>query len=62
MTELKLLLNKAGQRADFIDGVLVVDDGVRVRKDAANKLRIEGAYNHAYRKVRSLLYGQVKAV
>jgi len=62
LTELKLLLNKAGQRADFIDGVLVVGDGVRVRKDAANKLRIEGAYNHAYRKVRSLLYGQVKAV
>ena len=62
LAELRQLLSKAGQQTDFIEGVLVVNGSVRVRKDGPNKLLLEGAYGPDYLRVRSLLYSQVEAV
>ena len=60
---LKQQLAKAGHRAEFVDGALVVNTSVRVRKDGVHgRFLIEGAYGEDYLRVRELLYGQVEAL
>ena len=62
LAELKQLLSRAGEQTEFVDGALVVNSTVRVRKDGAQRLLIEGAYGEDYLRVRELLYGQVEAI
>ena len=60
--ELRQLLVRAGEHAEFVEGALVVNSSVRVRKKGANKLLLEGSYGPDYLLVRSMLYSQVEAV
>ena len=62
LAELKQLLSRAGEQTEFVDGALVVNSTVKVRKDGAQRLLIEGAYGEDYLRVRELLYGQVQAI
>jgi Cft2 family RNA processing exonuclease len=63
LAELKQQLARAGHRAEFVDGALVVNTSVRVVKDGAQgRFLIEGAYGEDYLRVRELLYGQVEAI
>jgi cleavage and polyadenylation specificity factor subunit 2 len=62
LAELRQLLVRAGEHAEFVEGALVVNSSVRVRKKGANKLLLEGSYGPDYLLVRSMLYSQVEAV
>ena len=62
LNELKQLLTRRGEHAEFVDGALVVNATVRVRKDGSQKLFLEGAYGEDYLRVRELLYSQVEAI
>ena len=65
LSELRTLLSKAGKHAEFHDGALVVNGGVRVRKEgggAGSRLVVEGSYGPDYVQVREMLYGQLAAV
>ena len=59
-----LLLTKSLTQAEFINGVLVCDDGssqVAVRK-SENRFAVEGSISELYFKVRDILYSQFAIV
>ena len=62
MAELKQLLGRTGDHTEFVEGALVINRTVSVRKDGAQRLLLEGAFGEDYLRVRDLLYRQVKAI
>jgi len=62
LAEFKQLLSRSGFQAEFMDGALMVNSSVRVRRDAQQKLIVEGSYCTTYMNVRKLLYEQFQIV
>ena len=62
LADFRQLLVRSGFHAEFMDGGLVVESSVIVRRGAAHKLLVEGTYGRTYFGVRKLLYDQFQLV
>ena len=58
LSDFKLHLLKAGFTAEFSGGVLIVNNTIAVKRNAAGKVTMEGMVSTDYYRVRELLYGQ----
>uniref|UniRef100_A0A0B7A7B0 Cleavage and polyadenylation specificity factor subunit 2 n=1 Tax=Arion vulgaris TaxID=1028688 RepID=A0A0B7A7B0_9EUPU len=62
LSDLKIVLISAGVQCEFAGGVLVCNNQVAVRRDAAGKMKLEGSLCEDYFKIRELLYQQYAIV
>ncbi|KAF7233135.1 hypothetical protein EG68_11258 [Paragonimus skrjabini miyazakii] len=58
LSDLKQLLLSQGLMAEFVSGVLVVDNCVAIKRSEAGKLLLEGLLSRTYFDVRQILYQQ----
>ncbi|CAL8107332.1 unnamed protein product [Calicophoron daubneyi] len=58
LSDLKQLLLAQGLMAEFVSGVLVVDNCVAIKRSEAGKLILEGVLSRTYFDVRNVLYQQ----
>ncbi|VDP78345.1 unnamed protein product [Echinostoma caproni] len=58
LSDLKQLLLTRGLQAEFVSGVLVVDNCVAIKRSEAGKLLLEGLLSRTYFDVRQVLYQQ----
>ncbi|CAL1527611.1 unnamed protein product, partial [Lymnaea stagnalis] len=62
LSDFKIVLISAGVQCEFAGGVLVCNNQVAVRRDAAGKMKLEGTLCEDYFKIRELLYQQYAIV
>ncbi|XP_005112434.2 cleavage and polyadenylation specificity factor subunit 2 [Aplysia californica] len=62
LSDFKVVLINAGVTCEFASGVLVCNNLVAVRRDAAGKMKLEGTLCEDYFKIRNLLYSQYAIV
>ncbi|BFZ11972.1 hypothetical protein BsWGS_15011 [Bradybaena similaris] len=62
LSDLKIVLINAGVQCEFAGGILVCNNQVAVRRDAAGKMKLEGTLCEDYFKIRALLYEQYAIV
>ncbi|GAA43367.2 cleavage and polyadenylation specificity factor subunit 2, partial [Clonorchis sinensis] len=62
LSDLKQLLLANGLVAEFVSGVLVVDNCVAIKRSEAGKLLLEGLLSRTYFTVRQVLYQQLEQV
>ncbi|BFZ11958.1 hypothetical protein BsWGS_14998 [Bradybaena similaris] len=62
LSDMKIVLINAGVQCEFAGGILVCNNQVAVRRDAAGKMKLEGTQCEDYFKIRALLYEQYPIV
>lgn len=62
LSDFRQTLARAGYRAEFVSGVLVVNGKVRLRKAGPRKVALDGVYGDDYFAVRQLLYSQFRRI
>merc|ERR1739848_399564 len=62
LSDFKNVLQKEHFRAEFVGGILIVNEVVALRRSQQGHIEIEGMLNADYYKVRDLLYSQYSLV
>ncbi|KAK0057009.1 cleavage and polyadenylation specificity factor subunit 2, partial [Biomphalaria pfeifferi] len=62
LSDFKLILINAGVQCEFVGGVLICNNQVAVRRDAAGQMKLEGTLCEDYFNIREILYQQFAIV